>query len=211
MTSGEGPKPSAGGDGAASKDDPTTEEVTSTSSSGTKARTRPPAGLTGNRVRLGGAVAILVVVSLVLLAIGFCLGRLYEVPGPLEFWKVTAQPLGVVTAGLLAVSAAVVTFIAYRLTSDSASASATLQRDKEVRAEALDRCWERFRFIFDNSETGGDDDPELPPEVIFEVVILLAEEAKTLKDQVLVQFIAQWGSFYADAHLPTPAAPADQS
>ncbi|WP_155293752.1 hypothetical protein [Rhodococcoides fascians] len=150
-------------------------------------------------------------VSVVLLAIGFCLGRLYEVPGTLEFWKVTAQPLGVVTAGLLAVSAAVVTFIAYHLTSDSTARSATLQRDKEVRAEALDRCWERFRFIFDNSETGGGEAPELPPEVIFEVVFLLAEEAKTLEDQVLVQFIAQWGAFYADAHLSAYAAPADQS
>ena len=161
------------------------------------------------RMRVGEA--IVVVIGLVLLAIAFCLGRLYEVPGPLEFWKVTAQPLAVVTAGLFAISAAVVTFIAYRRTSDSAAHSANLQRVKEIRAEALDRCWERFRFIFENSETEGGDDPKLPPEVIFEVVDLLGDEAEKLKDQVLVQFIAQWGEYYADAHLLASTAPDDPS
>lgn len=203
------PEPADDTDEDTSADTPTTEASATDSGSGAVPGTHTATDVAVGHVRVGEAIVVFI--GLVLLAIAFCLGRLYEVPGTLEFWKVTAQPLAVVTAGLFAISAAVVTFIAYRRTSDSAAHSANLQREKEIRAEALDRCWERFRFIFDTSETGTNNDRQLTPEVVFPVVTLLAEEADALEDQVLVQFIAQWGAFYSDTYLAAFTGPADRS
>ncbi|MET4050452.1 hypothetical protein ABIB34_004228 [Rhodococcus sp. UYP5] len=141
-------------------------------------------------------VWILCLVLTVLFAGTFVLGRAYEVPGPLEFWKVAAQPLGVVTAGLLALAAAGITFRAHRRTSDSATESARLQREKEIHTESLERCWTRFLWVVGETSTDGDPlkGSVFSPDVATLLIGALLEEAAALKDRALILVIAQYSS-----------------
>ncbi|CAH0299950.1 hypothetical protein SRABI91_04508 [Rhodococcoides fascians] len=148
-------------------------------------------------VRLGPlGITLLAVVFVVSLGAAYSLGRLLEVPGSFELWRVAAQPLAVVTAGVLAVGAAGVTFAAHSKTSSAASASAKKQRDKEIRDEALERCWTRFLWVIDQSNPTQPPQSRsaFPPEVEPVLVLALLEDAAKLDDPALLLFIAEYSS-----------------
>lgn len=141
-------------------------------------------------------LSLLTVVFLVSLGAAYGLGRLYEVPGSFELWRVMAQPLAVFTAGLLAVGAAGITFAAHSKTSSAASTSAQEQRDKEIRDEALERCWTRFLWVIDQSNPTQAPQPRsaFPPDVEPVLVRALLEDAAKLDDPALLLFIAEYSS-----------------
>ncbi|WP_142386972.1 hypothetical protein [Mycobacterium hubeiense] len=109
------------------------------------------------------------------LIVGYAVGRLCAIPGTTEFWRIAAQPAATLTAGIAAVSAALIAAYQVRQT-----------RNQDHRHHRNDEIWKRFEWVVDRltSATGSNSAtaPALTPKQASEMLESIKNAADDLDD-----------------------------
>jgi hypothetical protein len=136
------------------------------------------------RIVTGGIAAI--VLGALFLWGGYVWGRAVAVPNTTEFWKTFGQPIA--TFGGAVCTLAVGALALFGVVSTNAAT-----RKHSERSEELNRCWERFTWLIEQTAGTSGDGPEVfPTEVVSEVVKSLVADAIRLKDRTLEAALTEY-------------------
>lgn len=153
-----------------------------------------------------------VLLAAIVFVVGGVVGRSMAVPFSTEFWRIAAQPMAVIIAGLAALSAAALAFRAQRAASLTALSGVTMQvgagntqyeatygadvaqRNAEAHDTAVDRCWERFIWIVALGERPRSSAEEIPFDLVTSMLEGLHDDVVKLNDQTLINGVEQYGN-----------------
>lgn len=137
-------------------------------------------------------VVLPIVVGIVMGILGFILGRVFEVPGPTEIWRIATQPLATITTGLAALFAGLLAYTSGKQT-----------RDQEKDHHGSDRCWLRLQWVIDKSSNETSGDTGLSPILRRAILKEIEMESKTLDDLSLRTAVATYSLLVGEAFADT--------
>ena len=120
-------------------------------------------------------------------------GRGIAVPGTTAFWTLAAQPAATLIAAMATLFVGLVALYGTIFTSQRLEKHNTTSRNDAVRSGELERCWDRFTWLVDQSTASDGTSSELfPPEVVTAVVDSLAADARRLDDKSLIAALSEY-------------------